>query len=72
MLKVTSHASESVINKAFSMLSEYYNGKKVYQVVKPNHYFSVHVSYRWRLLSKDKGRSWELMTHERYNKQYRI
>ncbi|RAP72889.1 hypothetical protein ACZ87_00257 [Candidatus Erwinia dacicola] len=54
------------------MLSEYYSGKKVYQVIKPHHYFSVHVSYRWRLLSKDKGRRWELMTHERYNKQYRI
>ncbi|MFY7435247.1 hypothetical protein [Enterobacter cloacae complex sp. CDL008] len=40
--------------------------------IKPHHYFSVHVSYRWRLLSKDKGRHWELMTHERYNKQYRI
>ncbi|ECG6953860.1 hypothetical protein E5150_15640 [Salmonella enterica subsp. enterica serovar Typhimurium] len=72
MLTVTSHASESVINRAFSVLTEYYNGKKVYQVIKPNHYFSVYVSYRWRLLSKDKGRNWELMTHERYNKQYKI
>ncbi|TNL11491.1 hypothetical protein CYD30_07820 [Kosakonia cowanii] len=72
MFTVTSHASESVIHKALSVLTEYYNGKKVYQVIKPKNYFSVHVSYRWRLLSKDKGRSWELMTHERYNKQYRI
>lgn len=54
------------------MLTEYYHDKKVYQVIKPHHYLSVHVSYRWRLLSKDKGRHWELMTHERYNKQYKI
>lgn len=72
MLTVTSHASESVIAKAFSVLTKYYSGKKIYQVIKPHHYFSVHVSYRWRLLSKDRGRHWELMTHERYNKQYRI
>lgn len=29
MLIVTSHASECVINKAFTMLSEYYRGKKI-------------------------------------------
>lgn len=72
MLVVTSHANENVINRSFSMLSEYYDGKKVYQVIKPKHYLSIHVSLRWRLLSKDKGHRWVLMTHERYNKQIKI
>ncbi|EBB3994506.1 hypothetical protein CG542_19215 [Salmonella enterica] len=72
MLTVTSHASESVINKAFTLLSEYYSGKKNYQIVKPHHYIKVNVSLRWRLLSKDGGKRWVLMTHERYNKQFRI
>lgn len=72
MLIVTSHASESVMNKAFSLLSEYYAGRKVYKVVQPHCYLSVNVSLRWRLLSKDKGHRWVLMTHERYNKQYKI
>ncbi|WP_431603246.1 ParE family toxin-like protein [Serratia proteamaculans] len=26
----------------------------------------------WRLLSKDNGHSWEVMSHERYNNQIRI
>ncbi|EPL4334081.1 hypothetical protein GFB57_19805 [Citrobacter sp. S39] len=72
MLTVTSHASECVINKAFTLLSEYYSGKKNYQLVKPHFYIKMNVSLRWRLLSKDDGKSWELMTHERYNKQFRI
>ncbi|AYH10182.1 hypothetical protein C5E22_11730 [Pectobacterium parmentieri] len=72
MLTVASHVSESVMVKAFSILTEFYSGKKIYRVVKPYHYYSVNVSYRWRLLSKDNGRHWELMTHERYNKQFRI
>lgn len=54
------------------MLSEYYDGKKIYQVIKPKHYLSIHVSLRWRLLSKDKGQRWVLMTHERYNKQIKF
>lgn len=72
MLIVTSYASENIINKALLLLSDYYAGKKIYQVIKPCHYLSVRVSYRWRLLSKDNGYRWELMTHERYNKQFRI
>lgn len=72
MLTVTSHASESVMNKAFTLLSEFYDGKKIYQVIKPHHYLKVNVSLRWRLLSKDGGKRWVLMTHERYNKQLRI
>ena len=43
MLTVTSHASESVINKAFILLNEYCSGKKNYQVVKPHHYLKVNV-----------------------------
>lgn len=72
MLTVTSHASERVMNKAFALLSEYYDGKKNFQVVKPCHYLKMNVSLRWRLLSKDGGKRWVLMTHERYNKQYKI
>lgn len=26
------------------------------------------VGYRWRLLSQDKGQTWDLMSHEKYNK----
>lgn len=72
MLTVPHHASKNVINNTFSILTEYYSGRKVYQIIKPYNYFSIKVSYRWRLLSKDSGKHWELMTHERYNKQFRL
>ncbi len=29
---------------------------------------SLKVNRRWRLLSRDDGKSWELMSHERYSK----
>lgn len=29
---------------------------------------SLEVGYRWRLLSRDKGQTWDLMSHEKYNK----
>ncbi len=31
-------------------------------------YLSLRVNLRWRLLSRDGGRSWEVMSHERYSK----
>jgi len=30
---------------------------------------SLKVNPRWRLLSKNQGKDWQLMTHERYNAQ---
>lgn len=29
---------------------------------------ALEVGYRWRLLSRDKGQTWDLMSHEKYNK----
>lgn len=31
-------------------------------------YLSLKVNPRWRLLSRDGGREWEVMSHERYSK----
>nr|WP_226883154.1 hypothetical protein [Enterobacter hormaechei] len=30
-------------------------------------YLSLKVNLRWRLLSRDGGQNWEVMSHERYN-----
>ncbi len=30
--------------------------------------WALEVGYRWRLLSRDKGQTWDLMSHEKYNK----
>jgi hypothetical protein len=32
-------------------------------------YLSLKVNPRWRLLSKDDGRNWEVMSHETYNRE---
>ncbi|WP_458305950.1 ParE family toxin-like protein [Enterobacter cloacae] len=31
-------------------------------------YLSLKVNLRWRMLSRDGGQNWEVMSHERYNK----
>ncbi|EOZ7832330.1 TPA: hypothetical protein ACP5AE_004756 [Escherichia coli] len=35
--------------------------------IQRNGYLSLKVNRRWRLLSKDDGRNWEVMSHERYS-----
>ncbi|WP_237730839.1 hypothetical protein [Lelliottia amnigena] len=67
ILKANKHAGNTILNKTFELLCRYYSGEKVYKVIKPHFYFSVRVSRRWRLLSKDNGKHWVLMTHEKYN-----
>ncbi|HBT4315772.1 TPA: hypothetical protein MBS28_004032 [Klebsiella aerogenes] len=32
-------------------------------------YMSLKVNPRWRLLSKDGGRNWEVMSHSTYNRE---
>lgn len=32
-------------------------------------HLSLRVNLRWRLLSKDGGKSWEVMSHETYNRE---
>lgn len=34
-------------------------------------YLKINIGWFWRLLSRDRGRSWELMSHERYNREIR-
>ena len=35
-------------------------------------YLTLPVARCWRMLSKDNGNSWEVMSHERYKNQIRI
>ncbi|WP_458793452.1 ParE family toxin-like protein [Citrobacter portucalensis] len=72
MQTTTSHVSECIINKASILLSEYYGGKKNYHRIKPHHYLKIDVSLRWRLLSKNNGKTWSLMTCERFSKESKI
>jgi hypothetical protein len=53
-------------------LSAFMCGRKNYSRIKPNHYLVIRLGRRWRILSKDNGRHWQLMTHEKYNKESKL
>ncbi|WGE30491.1 hypothetical protein PHA77_07780 [Edwardsiella tarda] len=45
-----------------------YRRKRIYaRRVRCTGYLSLIVNRRWRLLSKDDGRNWEVMSHEKYS-----
>lgn len=45
-----------------------YRRKRIYaRRMRRTGYLSLKVNPRWRLLSKDDGRNWEVMSHETYN-----
>lgn len=69
MTVTTFRAPEWVIVQAAKKLAQY-RKCRVYpcRIVKTG-YLSLAVNPRWRLLSKNQGKDWQLMTHERYNAQ---
>jgi hypothetical protein len=47
-----------------------YRRKRIYaRRMRRTGYLSLKVNPRWRLLSKDDGRNWEVMSHETYNRE---
>lgn len=57
--------------KASALLAQFALGQRVFKRIKPNGYLKIDITHRWRLLSKNGGQHWHLMTHERYNTEYR-
>nr|WP_279509636.1 hypothetical protein [Klebsiella variicola] len=57
--------------KAYIALTVFFRGRKNYSRIKPHNYLVIRLGHRWRILSKDNGRRWQLMTHEAYNKEFR-
>lgn len=53
-------------------VAEFYKGRKNYSRVKPNFYLVIRLGLRWRLLSRNNGKHWYLMTHESYNKEFKL
>ncbi|MGP3296559.1 ParE family toxin-like protein [Serratia marcescens] len=58
--------------KAEGVLFAYREGKKKPNQTYQHKHLTLPVARCWRLLSKDNGNSWEVMSHERYNNQIRI
>ncbi|CCW28939.1 hypothetical protein ABLA30_19585 [Xenorhabdus nematophila] len=64
---------EKIINKATKQLTRFKKGERISTKMKcggkRGGILKINVGTFWRLLSRDNGRNWELMTHERYNKE---
>lgn len=54
--------------KAINTLRLYHRRKVHSILIRTTGNLSIRVCRRWRLLSRDNGRNWEVMSHERYNR----
>lgn len=66
-LQILCAAPLCVSKRATAELSQYAKGRKNYSRIAPHHYLVIRLGCRWRLLSKDCGKIWLLLTHEKYN-----
>ena len=53
--------------KAAHVLSQFRQGASICRMHGSGN-LSLKVNHRWRLLSRDGGKNWEVMSHERYSK----
>lgn len=68
-LSVVCSAPLPVCTRALAALKCFARGQRNYSRIKPHAYLVIRIGRRWRLLSKDSGREWRLMTHQTYNKE---
>lgn len=70
-LSIVCNAPLPVCTRALAALKCFSHGKHNFSCVKPHSYLVIRIGRRWRLLSKNGGQQWQLMTHETYNQEYR-
>lgn len=58
---------ERIHQQSLRVLIRYRRRKIFPRRIRSTGYLSLRVNPRWRLLSKDGGRNWEVMSHETYN-----
>lgn len=63
------NVSKSITSKARALLSLYQQGKRVYTQIGQTGYLKIDLGLRWRLLSKDQGKSWLFMSHQTYDRE---
>ncbi|CEE94251.1 hypothetical protein [Xenorhabdus koppenhoeferi] len=76
MMICHSRTPEKIMSKAKMQLNRFKQGERISRKVKCTgkqkgaySTLKINVGAFWRLLSRDAGKNWELMTHERYNKE---
>ncbi len=67
MTLTTLKAPEWVIEQATRKLGQYRKHRIFPCRMHKTGYLSLKVNPRWRLLSRNSGKDWQLMTHEKYN-----
>ncbi|CTQ16226.1 conserved exported hypothetical protein [Klebsiella variicola] len=70
-LSVVCSAPLTVCARALAALKCFSHGQHNFSRVKPHAYLVIRIGRRWRLLSKNGGQQWRLMTHETYNQECR-
>lgn len=72
-LYVPATVSKAHFHKAKNQIRRFRNGERNYTRLldKGSLYLKIDIGPFWRLLSRNQGDSWELMNHERYNKEIR-
>lgn len=70
-LSVVCSAPLPVCTKAIAALKCFSRGQRNFTRIKPHAYLVIRIGRRWRLLSKNCGAQWRLMTHETYNQEFR-
>ncbi|EDT6692643.1 hypothetical protein AH716_002305 [Salmonella enterica subsp. enterica] len=59
-----------VVSKARRLIQKFRQGQRVdVRRLRANHYLSINIGPRWRLLSKNDGLQWALLIHAEYNKE---
>ena len=66
------HAPSCVWNKVVAEVTAFRRGKKNYSRTKQKKYLVIRIGFKWRVLSKDDGNFWQLMTHETYNRELKL
>ncbi|WOL24336.1 hypothetical protein fHeYen801_126 [Yersinia phage fHe-Yen8-01] len=67
MIKTAKGIPTNIFLKAGQELTKWIDGLSCTTKMKKTGYLSLKVGLRYRLLSKDDGETWLLMTHESYN-----
>ncbi len=62
-------ADRRIYAKASTLLRDFERGRKVFSRTKRQGHLSIRIGLFWRLLSKDGGSTWRLMTHSTYNRE---
>lgn len=59
---------DNVMQKAEALVADYARAACTARRSYKHKYLTLDIGIRWRLLSRDDGETWELMSHECYNK----